>query len=194
MELKIEEHLKIWEELDNTEFAKWSYSGMKWKKKLRDHIANQKHESILDCGAGIYTEYLGFKRDNINIKYSAIEITNKYVQMGLEAGIDVVRAKIQDIPFGDDSFDVLLCNDVINHQKQIIPCIEEMYRVAKKEVIIAFHKPFAEDCKPEDIEKMEKTIEADMTMGHILQKDGCIDNFISLFHNWSDRQPGHRPS
>ncbi len=180
--MNTEEHLKIWEELDNIQFAKWSYSGMEWKKKLRNHIANQKYESVLDCGAGIYTEYFGFKDDNINIKYSAIEITDKYIQMGLDGGIDVVKAKIQDIPFEDDSFDVLLCNDVINHQKQIIPCIEEMYRVAKKEIIIAFHKPFAESCNPKDIKKAKKITELDMTMGYILKKDKCIDNFIS-FHS-----------
>ena len=49
------------------------------------------------------------------------------------------------MPFSDNYCDVLLCFAVMNHQEDFKEAIHEMVRVAKKEVIISFFKPFMED-------------------------------------------------
>ena len=140
-------HLSYWnDDLDIETFKKWCGNpNAKHKQEVRRFIINNNFKSVLDVGAGTFSEYYGFIEDNYDIEYTAVEITEKYVEHGKAKGINVHLATAADLPFENESFDVVLCLAVLNHQLDYKKEIEEMLRVAKKGVIISFFKPFEED-------------------------------------------------
>jgi len=145
----VKKHLSYWEDqLDIEQFKK--HCGdfkVPFKCEVREHIKERGYESILDCGAGVFSEYYGFKYDGYHIEYSATEITPSYVEFGRLRGINVIESNIENIPFADESFECSICFDVLNHQVEYEKAIKEMLRVTKKEVIISFFKPFIEEAR-----------------------------------------------
>jgi len=146
---ELDSHLRWWQielqdEKQMDKFKGWcgSYDSS-FKKTIRKHIAQQGHESVLDCGAGLCSEYYGFKSDGYQIRYSGIDATPILVEKCKADGIDIQEGFIDDIKHGDNSFDVCLCLDTLNHQKSFEAPIQEMVRVAKSEVIISFFKGFS---------------------------------------------------
>ena len=177
-----EEYLKFWNTCDINEFNRWDVSGKQWKDTIREYIAEKKFTSVLDCGAGNFSEYYSFEEDGIDIKYTGIDITKRFVEKAKAKGIDAFHCSIQNMPFENNSFDVVICYDIINHQKEIMPCIDEAMRVAKKEVIVGFHAPWIE--QPEGWNhstnaKPELIWEEGIKMGVVVYKEGHLTNFIS---------------
>jgi len=114
------------------------------KNESRLHIKESGYKSVLDCGAGYCSEYYGFKSDGYDIDYYAFDITPRFVKTGVEKGINIREGDIENIPYGDDFVDVCLCHAVLNHLEDFKRAIDEMLRVAKKEVIVSFFKKFQE--------------------------------------------------
>jgi len=118
---------------------------LKWKKDIRNIIQIKGYNSVLDIGAGIYSEYYGFLADRYDIAYKATEITDKFITFGIKQNIDVVNCNIENLFFGDSIFDCVICYDVLNHQLDYKKGISEMIRVCRKEIFISFFKPFIEE-------------------------------------------------
>ncbi|MBS9774141.1 MAG: class I SAM-dependent methyltransferase [Tenacibaculum sp.] len=55
-----------------------------------------------------------------------------YTTSDLESPIADVKADICDLPFKDNSFDVVFCNHVLEHIPNDIKAMQELYRVMKK--------------------------------------------------------------
>jgi len=55
-----------------------------------------------------------------------------YTTTDLHSPLADIKADICDLPFEDDSFDVLLCNHVLEHIPDDTQAMSEMYRVLKK--------------------------------------------------------------
>lgn len=54
-----------------------------------------------------------------------------YTTTDLESPIADVKADICNLPFGDDSYDVILCNHVLEHIPDDTKAMQELYRVMK---------------------------------------------------------------
>jgi len=142
-----DKHLSCWEDtIDIDEFIGWcgDYNQIH-KRHIRKKIIDSKYESVLDLGAGVCSEYYGFKSDGYEIKYTATEITPKYVEYAKERKIDIIQSGLESLPLPDNSYDCCICVGVMTHQKCYKKPIFEMLRVSKEEVIIDFFKPFAQD-------------------------------------------------
>lgn len=151
----MKEHLSWWQENINSNEGmahfKLCCGNFKtpFKKYVREYIENAGYKSVLDCGAGLCSEYFGFRNDRYEIDYQAIDITPSLVEKHLAENINIKEADIEKIPFGDDSVDVCICHDVLNHQLDFRKSISEMTRVASKEVIISFFLEFCDKDKKE---------------------------------------------
>ncbi|QXP65829.1 class I SAM-dependent methyltransferase [Polaribacter sp. AHE13PA] len=55
-----------------------------------------------------------------------------YITSDLESPIADVKADICDLPFDDNSFDVVFCNHVLEHITDDIKAMQELFRVLKK--------------------------------------------------------------
>ncbi|OIO40654.1 hypothetical protein AUJ10_02300 [Candidatus Pacearchaeota archaeon CG1_02_31_27] len=100
------------------------------KKILRDLDRKSK---ILDagCGEGILVEEL--KKEGFDIIGLDYNYSSKYVKKG----------SIFDMPFKDETFDVILCLDVIEHLnfEEQEKTLKEINRVAKKNALIILSIP-----------------------------------------------------
>jgi len=176
--MKTPEHLSYWEE--ECEFSRFvSYCGHDnfWKNHLRKIIMERSHRSILDVGAGVFVEKKQFDNLNYQIEYSATEITNKFVEYGKSIGINVAKTDFDVIPFDSNRFDVVICYDVLNHQLDFKTLVQEMIRVARKDVIITFFKPFAEDFEAQN--EIKRSINAGMRARTVKNVGIILDRVVS---------------
>ena len=65
----------------------------------------------------------------------------EYITSDLESPIADVKADICDLPFNDDSFDVVFCNHVLEHITDDTKAMQELYRVMKKDGFGIFQIP-----------------------------------------------------
>mgnify|MGYP003116248762 FL=1 len=143
----MKKHLSFWEDHCDVEtFQSWCGDfNIPFKNNIRELIRQAGHKDILDCGAGVFSEYFGFKNDNYEVNYTAVEITPSFVELGQKKGINCVCSSIDKIPFEDNEFDATICLDVLNHQLDYEEAIREMVRVTKNVIFISFFKPFMEE-------------------------------------------------
>jgi len=140
-------HLSFWEDhCDLETFQKWCGSfDRPFKNNIRKDIKQAGYKNILDCGAGVFSEYYGFKDDGYLIDYTGVEITPSFVEFGKKKGIKCLLSPIDDMPFEDNQFEATICLDVLNHQLDYKKTIIEMLRVTKNIIFISFFKPFVEE-------------------------------------------------
>ena len=85
-----------------------------------DLFLNQRHDSCLH----IAPEQSFIKRframDNL-----------EYITSDLESPLADVKADICDLPFGDDTFDIIFCNHVLEHIPDDHKAMSELFRVMK---------------------------------------------------------------
>jgi SAM-dependent methyltransferase len=58
---------------------------------------------------------------------------NNYITADLESPLAKVRMDVQSIPFEDNTFDVVLCNHVLEHVNNDVKALQELHRVLKPE-------------------------------------------------------------
>lgn len=87
---------------------------------------------LLDCGAGF-----GIYRATVEAKgyeYSAIDIEER-------APFPIIKADAKNLPFKNETFDVVLCVDTAEHIDDDFTAIQEMHRVLKEDGILILHTP-----------------------------------------------------
>ena len=148
-----------------------------FKNTIREFIRHAKHKSILDVGAGYFTEYYGFKHDNIDIKYTGVDMNNSLVEQARSFGIDAYCCRCETLPFNDRAFDCSICIDVINYNMDFRGTISELIRVSRKDVYIIFHKMFCDD-DGFDTDNLEMYVNEDDETGVVykqIKSDRCVD-------------------
>ena len=60
------------------------------------------------------------------------KLNHQYITADLDSPIADVKADITNLPFKDDSFDVIFCNHVFEHIPDDDKAMQELYRVMKK--------------------------------------------------------------
>jgi len=141
----MDKHLSYWQEhLNVDQFRDWHKNLPYNINNLIDLLAEQQTQSVLDCGAGVGNFYKALKLKNVNLDYQGIEITPKFIEAAQNDQIPMILADIENIPCGDNSYDVCVAFSVLNHLYDYRPALIEMLRVAKKQVIVTFFKPSVE--------------------------------------------------
>ena len=111
-----------------------------------DSVINQfakEGRTFLDVGCGD-GDIVDFLNQQPGITAKGTEINQKWVD-----GERIVYGDIHKLPFEDSSFDVVLCVDVLEHVKEPLQALAELFRVASNKVIlvvtIAENMCYAED-------------------------------------------------
>lgn len=93
---------------------------------------------ILELGAGVgeITTAILAARPNLVKRYVATEISEEGVKTLRSLGVESQRMDAQEILFGDSSFDVVCCFDVMHHVTDCKKMAHEMTRVARKYVFL----------------------------------------------------------
>ena len=108
-------------------------------------MLKNEYKSVIDCGGGVWTQEKLLKEKKIDINYVGTEITKKFVDIGIERGLEIYHCPTQNMTVPDNYCEIAICLAVLNHQVEFVHTISELLRVAEKEVLISFFKPFLDD-------------------------------------------------
>ncbi|OJU75674.1 MAG: hypothetical protein BGO09_12175 [Bacteroidetes bacterium 47-18] len=129
-----EEYEKVYRELDPI----GKYRPTDLNRKCVSHILNEvtdDMESVIDigCGRGYFLEQL-VKKGARNIwgcdLFDAVPVPGTQYQKG----------NIENLPFPDNSFDVVICSHILEHVKDFDKAVSEIKRIARKKVIVTVPK------------------------------------------------------
>jgi ubiquinone/menaquinone biosynthesis C-methylase UbiE len=85
---------------------------------------------VLDVGCG------NVPRGDVNCEYYVSDNIHRNFSINPNRIKNFRYADIQDLPFTDQTFDVVIAHHVIEHLDNPVKAIKEMLRVAKKRVVI----------------------------------------------------------
>ncbi len=94
------------------------------------------YHTVLDvgCSTGNGMNYL----TSIGKETKGIDVSNKAIQRSLARGFDARVASVLDIPFPENSFDLVVSTDVLEHieESEVKLAISEVIRVSKKYIAV----------------------------------------------------------
>jgi 2-polyprenyl-3-methyl-5-hydroxy-6-metoxy-1,4-benzoquinol methylase len=117
----------------------------RFHRSILAKIADLAPQTFLDagCGEGFVAELLlkqmpGLELTGFDFNPDAVEIAKTK-----NPGATFITASIFDLPFDDNSFDVVGCFEVLEHLVNPEQALKELTRVASKAVIVSVpHEPF----------------------------------------------------
>ena len=92
---------------------------------------------VLDVGAGRNSAIL---RETLGAAYEALDLERSYQlkpEFSGKASDTVVDLEQGRLPFGDRQYDTVVCTDVLEHVDRIYEIYDELFRVARRHVIIS---------------------------------------------------------
>lgn len=104
----------------------------------RKYIKREQYRTILDIACSLGTEFVGLQQDGMSIAYLGMDISPKLVELAQKKHIPAIQGSIENIPCDDSSFDICYARHILEHLPYYEKAINELIRVAKKEVLIVF--------------------------------------------------------
>lgn len=108
-------------------------------KVLLDDLKELKPKSILDvgCGEGFTLERL--RNRKIGDKLEGVDFLDAAIELGKKEhpNITLKKASIYALPYRDNSFDTVLCSEVLEHLEFPEKALEELVRVSSKYVVLS---------------------------------------------------------
>lgn len=98
---------------------------------------------MLDAGVGLGALLRAFPD---NARYG-VDVSLDYLERTKEAGIEVSMAKLEELPYKDSSFDLVLSTDVLEHVVDFYAASREIVRVLKSGGYLVIRVPLEEDMK-----------------------------------------------
>ena len=111
------------------------------RKALAGILADYDNPKVLDAACGTAVNYEVLAANNIPVQYTGMDRTIKFINYAKELygdNITMVEGYVQEMPFQDNEFDVVILRHILEHLEDYELAVREAIRVAKKEVIIVF--------------------------------------------------------
>jgi len=109
---------------------------------FKNYVPNWKGIKVLDvgCGGGLACEFLAKLGANVSgidlsinsIKAAQEHAKNSNLEINYQCGV------AENLPYNENTFDIVLCFDVLEHVADLKIVISEIYRVLKKDGIFLF--------------------------------------------------------
>ena len=102
-------------------------------------------ESILDVGAGEGFTLNKLKENNLGKKIEGIEYTKEAIDLGKKMfpEINIKQGTIYDLPYKNNSFDLIISTEVLEHLDDPAEAVKEIIRVSKKYLLLTVpNEPF----------------------------------------------------
>ena len=114
-------------------------------RHLVNLTASKKVDSILDVGCGEGFTLNRLREKGIGEKLEGIEYSQDAIDLGknMYPGVKITKGDIHSLPYKDNSFDLVLCTEVLEHVKDPDKALRELVRVSKKYLIVSVpNEPF----------------------------------------------------
>ncbi|WP_020060184.1 class I SAM-dependent methyltransferase [Bacillus sp. 123MFChir2] len=119
-----------------------------WTHMIQN-IVDVKEKRVIDigCGGGIYTKQLAL----MGAEVIGVDFSNQMIQAAKENCTHISNASFTqgdayNIPFADETFDIVLSRAVIHHLDHIPKFFQEAYRILKRNGILILQDRTIEDC------------------------------------------------
>lgn len=123
---------------------------------------------------------------SLKTKYG-IDISTPYLKIAESKGFKCCFSKVEDMPFVDNSFDLITCTDVLEHVFDLNASLKQIERVLKPSGYLVIRVPYKEDISPylDDGYPYEYAHLRSFDMPNILALFTRIFNFKYISHNFS---------
>jgi 2-polyprenyl-3-methyl-5-hydroxy-6-metoxy-1,4-benzoquinol methylase len=114
-------------------------------RHLVNLISSKKVDSILDVGCGEGFTLNRLKEKGIGKNLEGLEYSKEAIALGKKTypDIKITRGSIYELPYADNSFDLVLCTEVLEHLDKPRDALKELIRVSKKYLVISVpNEPF----------------------------------------------------
>lgn len=104
-----------------------------------------KAESILDAGCGEGFTMDKLIQNQMGKRVEGVEYSKEAIALGkkLFPHLTIRQGSVYNLPYKDNSFDLIICTEVLEHLEEPAKAIKEMLRVSKKYLIISVpNEPF----------------------------------------------------
>ncbi|MDP2593806.1 MAG: class I SAM-dependent methyltransferase [bacterium] len=101
--------------------------------------------SILDAGCGEGFTLERFRLAGICQRLEGIDLEQRAIDLGraIHPRLSLTQGNIYQLPYADDSFDAVVCSEVLEHLERPEEALKELCRVASRYTIITVpHEPF----------------------------------------------------
>ena len=95
--------------------------------------------TVLDVGCGEGFTLLRLKNENIGQKLSGIDNNEQAIAYANKnyPELEIKKGDVYKLPYKDNSFDLVLCMEVLEHLDKPLVALEELKRVSKKYVLLS---------------------------------------------------------
>jgi len=93
-------------------------------------VAERSPQDVLDVGCGMGELAERIARE-LGARVQALDISERMVELTRARGVDVVLGDVQQLPYADDSFDVVVANWVLYHVPDLDRGVRELARVLR---------------------------------------------------------------
>ena len=114
-------------------------------RNLLDLIASKKVDSILDVGCGEGFTLNRLKEHGIGKRLEGVEYLKDAIELGKKTYpyIKIKQGDIYKLPYEDNSFDLVLCTEVLEHLDDPQKALKELIRVSNKYLVVSVpNEPF----------------------------------------------------
>jgi 2-polyprenyl-3-methyl-5-hydroxy-6-metoxy-1,4-benzoquinol methylase len=112
---------------------------------LADLTVAKKVDSILDVGCGEGFTLNRLREKGIGKKLEGLEYLKAAIELGKKTypDIKIIQGSIYELPYKDNSFDLVLCTEVLEHLEEPEKALKELVRVSNKYLVISVpNEPF----------------------------------------------------
>jgi ubiquinone biosynthesis O-methyltransferase len=135
-----------WEQISSNIFKRNTFILGRYNNMIqlvKNKVGILQDKKILDvgCGDGVLSYLLSKQGANVSgIDYSvmAIEFANEKTR---NSKIDYRQGSAYELPFSDNSFDIVVSSDVIEHLKDVPLYLAEINRVSRNDAVIVISTP-----------------------------------------------------
>lgn len=127
---------KLDKKLDEIEYAEM-------RRVFKNYAIKNNKPLIVDVGSGLSDAAEFFSNLYPLALITCVDINDTLVDLALEKGFEAVNANITQIPYSDDTFDIVHCSHVIEHlgYPDVVHALDELIRITKKNGIIIIRSP-----------------------------------------------------
>lgn len=129
-----------WTGLSETQYATYLTDDHPDREWFVQWVASQKPCSVLEIGPGGMHEARRLKALGHlgHVRYSVLDVASRFLAEGRNEFPEVIftEGTINKIPFPPDTFDIVYCRSVLEHQPYYCKPIAEMFRVSRHFVVM----------------------------------------------------------
>jgi len=108
-------------------------------KTLLSQTQNLKIDTVLDVGCGEGFTLNKLKENKIGKTHEGIDYSKEAITLGKKAypSLHIVQGNIYDLKYKDNSFDLVICSEVLEHLENPQKALRELTRVSRRYILLS---------------------------------------------------------